>query len=257
MTQQYLIGELSVRLEQLQATTADGAAQDCGGRKFRNVRADVDQPLVACAARETEATRWFTLSELATLLLHPAVHRRARRRTDSGPSRREDGPRTAVPRLAGRSGPFPVALRCVSRQDQRRLSGQQPKRVNISAVLLAKPAGGRFQFRTLTALLGREPGDFRHRHLEGEAELIRFFRCGCVTPGRPAVRRTRQAGAASARMALGRSAAANLQDQRDRRQLRCHGERGHRAEGYVEQHPDHHASQHPCCAVDPCEQPVG
>jgi hypothetical protein len=151
----------------------------------------------------------------------------------------------------------PVALRCVSRQDQRRLSGQQPKRVNISAVLLAKPAGGRFQFRTLTALLGREPGDFRHRHLEGEAELIRFFRCGCVTPGRPAVRRTRQAGAASARMALGRSAAANLQDQRDRRQLRCHGERGHRAEGYVEQHPDHHASQHPCCAVDPGEQPVG
>jgi 8-oxo-dGTP pyrophosphatase MutT (NUDIX family) len=46
--------------------------QDCGGGwKFRIVRADVDAPFTAYAASQTDATGWFTLSEMAILRLHP------------------------------------------------------------------------------------------------------------------------------------------------------------------------------------------
>ncbi len=50
--------------------------QDCGGGwEFRIVRADVDEPFTAYAARETDATGWFTLGQMATLRLHSGFRR--------------------------------------------------------------------------------------------------------------------------------------------------------------------------------------
>lgn len=50
--------------------------QDCGGGwRFHIVCADVDEPFTAYAARETDATGWFTLEEMSTLRLHPGFHR--------------------------------------------------------------------------------------------------------------------------------------------------------------------------------------
>jgi hypothetical protein len=46
--------------------------QDCGGGwKFRTVQADVSEPFAACAVRQTDATGWFTLAEMASLRLRP------------------------------------------------------------------------------------------------------------------------------------------------------------------------------------------
>lgn len=45
--------------------------QDCGGGwKFHIVSADAGQPFTAYTAEETDATGWFTLSQMATLRLH-------------------------------------------------------------------------------------------------------------------------------------------------------------------------------------------
>jgi 8-oxo-dGTP diphosphatase len=50
--------------------------QDCGGGwKFWIVSADVDEPVAAYATRETDATGWFTVSEMATVRLHPGFRR--------------------------------------------------------------------------------------------------------------------------------------------------------------------------------------
>jgi 8-oxo-dGTP diphosphatase len=46
--------------------------QDCGGGwKFHIVRADIDELFTAYAARQTDATGWFTLSAMRGLRLHP------------------------------------------------------------------------------------------------------------------------------------------------------------------------------------------
>jgi hypothetical protein len=46
--------------------------QDCGGGwKFHIVHADVDEPFTAYTAAQTDATGWFTLSEMTALRLHP------------------------------------------------------------------------------------------------------------------------------------------------------------------------------------------
>ena len=46
--------------------------QDCGGGwRFYIVRADVDRVCTVCAARQTDATGWFTLAEMPILRLHP------------------------------------------------------------------------------------------------------------------------------------------------------------------------------------------
>lgn len=44
--------------------------QDCGGWRLHIVRADMSEPLTAYAARQTDATRWFTLPEMQSLRLH-------------------------------------------------------------------------------------------------------------------------------------------------------------------------------------------
>jgi hypothetical protein len=51
--------------------------QDCGGRlRFYIVLADVSRPFDVYAARQTDATGWFTLAELQSLRLHPGFRQR-------------------------------------------------------------------------------------------------------------------------------------------------------------------------------------
>jgi len=46
--------------------------QDCGGGwRFHIVRADVSTPFAAYAGKETDATGWFTLTQMKELRLHP------------------------------------------------------------------------------------------------------------------------------------------------------------------------------------------
>jgi len=46
--------------------------QDCGGGwRFQIVQADVERPRLVYAARETDATGWFSLDDMEVLNLHP------------------------------------------------------------------------------------------------------------------------------------------------------------------------------------------
>lgn len=48
--------------------------QDCGGHwKFHMIFADVDEPFLAYRGEETDATGWFTQTDMATLHLHPGL----------------------------------------------------------------------------------------------------------------------------------------------------------------------------------------
>jgi 8-oxo-dGTP pyrophosphatase MutT (NUDIX family) len=48
--------------------------QDCGGNwKFHIILADVEEPFLAFCGKETDATGWFTESEMSDLRLHPGV----------------------------------------------------------------------------------------------------------------------------------------------------------------------------------------
>jgi 8-oxo-dGTP pyrophosphatase MutT (NUDIX family) len=47
----------------------------CGGWKFHIVGADIDAPFTAYAARDTDATGWFTVPEMDHLRLYSGVRR--------------------------------------------------------------------------------------------------------------------------------------------------------------------------------------
>lgn len=48
--------------------------QDCGGNwKFHLILADVETPFLAYRRQETDATGWFTRSDMRSLLLHPGL----------------------------------------------------------------------------------------------------------------------------------------------------------------------------------------
>jgi len=59
--------------------------QDCGGGwRFRIVRADVGEPFAAYAASQTDATGWFTLTEMQSLRLHPGFRKWAEEQVQRG-----------------------------------------------------------------------------------------------------------------------------------------------------------------------------
>lgn len=50
--------------------------QDCGGNwHFHMIMADVDKPFLALCGRETDATGWFTKSDMQSLSLHPGIQK--------------------------------------------------------------------------------------------------------------------------------------------------------------------------------------
>lgn len=59
--------------------------QDCGGWQFHIVRADVSKPFATYAAREADATGWFTLADMQSLRMHPILRKWAGQNGQRGP----------------------------------------------------------------------------------------------------------------------------------------------------------------------------